>query len=112
VNRILLEQANKLTHFFVNRSYWQGMPEDDLEDRLSSVRLFLNESTFRFRFIYQVCIAFLHLVSIFLKGRTFNKLSDSHKGELMDRLLVSRKRLICSVSVILSLPYLKSFKGR
>jgi hypothetical protein len=108
INRIFREQVKKLVQFFLGSSYWQGLRSNDLETQKNFMRWFLEESSIRFRMLYGICIIFLHLVSICLKGRTFNKLSRSQKEELMDRLLISRKRLICGVPVLLSTPVFMS----
>lgn len=93
----------------MDSAYWQGLPSADLESQISSVHLFLGKRSTRFRLSYMVCITFLHLVSIFLGGKTFNKMSNSRKEALIDRLIASRNPIVCGVPVFLSLPYLKSF---
>lgn len=112
MNVVLRRQVENLVRFYFRSSYWSGMPEADPEGQSSFVIWFLRAGAPEFRLLYGVCLLGLHLFSLVLQGKSFNRLSDTRKEELMDRLLTSRNPLLRGIPVLLSLPVLISYYRR
>lgn len=109
---IFRKQIEKLVKFYFRSSYWSGMPEPDPEGQASFVIWYLRTGAPEFRWLYGTCLIGLHLLSLVLGGRTFHRLSDTRKEELMNRLLASRNPLLRGIPVLLSLPVLISYYRR
>ncbi|WP_287152903.1 hypothetical protein [Candidatus Solincola tengchongensis] len=112
MNNFFRKQVENLVRFYFRSSYWSGMPEADPESQSSFIIWFLRAGAPEFRFLYWACLLGLHLLSLLLEGKTFNRLSESRKEELMDRLLSSRNPLLRGIPVLLSLPVLISYYRR
>lgn len=105
---IFLKQTYMLVRFFFRNRYWRGLPENDPLQHARCTCRFLQQAEPSFLLLYRACIVSLHLLSMFFKGKTFNRLHDTQQQQVMDRLLISASPLLRGLPILLSAPVFTS----
>lgn len=90
----------------------EGLPDIDFDGQIAFIDEYFDAGAPELALVFAACNLSLRGLSLLLKGRSFSRLEQEEREELLNRIMSSRNPLLRGIAVLLGLPLLMSYYRR
>ncbi|MDY6795966.1 MAG: hypothetical protein SWK76_11940 [Actinomycetota bacterium] len=90
----------------------EGLPEIDMDGQIAFIEEYFRVGSPELSWLFYMCNTALRIVSFIYMRRSFSRLSQQERGDLLNTISSSRNPLIRGLAVLLGLPIFMSYYRR